>query len=103
VRAIDTTGVFCRECDLSEATSAFVHARRLVRDFFIAFLAMSLVSLTSALPVSTKQRAIRKLVSELFEEGRLDVRVKSIECQGPINKLTCRRCENHPIEQQSRV
>jgi hypothetical protein len=66
----------------------------LVRDFFIAFLAMSLVSLTSALPASTKQRAIRKLVSELFEEGRLDVRVKSIECQGPINNLTRWNAEN---------
>ena len=43
-----------------------------------------------ALPASTKQPAIRKLVSELFEEGLRDVRVKSPECQALINNFT--RC-----------
>jgi hypothetical protein len=92
VRAIDATGVFFLECPLSALTSPLVHARRLDREDFllIAFFAMSIVSLTLALPASTKQPAIRKLVSELFEEGLRDVRVKSLECQGLINNFT--RC-----------
>jgi hypothetical protein len=92
VRAIDATGVFFLECPLSALTSPLVHARRLDREDFllVAFFAMSIVSLTLALPASTKQPAIRKLVSELFEEGLWDVRVKSPECQALINNFT--RC-----------
>jgi hypothetical protein len=93
VRAIDTTGVFCRECDLSEPTSALVHAFRLVRvDFLLdAFFAIALVLPDTALPVSVKQHSIRKLVSELFEEGPQDVMVKMYKCQAPSNNLTCWR------------
>jgi hypothetical protein len=38
-----------------------------------------------------KQNSIRKFVSELFEEGQLDVMVKLLKSQAPSNKLTiCR-------------
>jgi hypothetical protein len=37
-----------------------------------------------------KQNSIRKFVSELFEEGQLDVMVKLLKSQAPSNKLTIR-------------
>src|SRR5262245_952835 len=47
-----------------------------------------------ALPVSMKQRSIRKLVSELFEEGLGDVKDKAHQCQAQNNNFTFVRCLN---------
>jgi hypothetical protein len=40
-----------------------------------------------------KQISIRKFVSELFEEGLVDVMVKLLKSQAPSNKLTICRPE----------
>ena len=43
-----------------------------------------------ALPVSMKQRSIRKIVSELFEEGLGDLKDKAHQCQAQNNNFTSR-------------